>query len=181
MSVVKKLQLKTPKSPFKKQIKKNEGRADEPRTLVPDGFYEAVAVDCFTQPMFGGEKAFLKLSLIELVDKPSEVKSVFMACVVHDKFKPRSKMYKLWCMVHERLPRKGQKISIKDLLGHVYKIKTRTVKRNEHQKDHIPIMWYSMAEIEEVLVRNHKPLTTNQKPLTNNQLSPNKGFPPKGV
>ncbi len=179
MNTAEKIQVLEIVSTPQNTSKEQGGRAKAARILVPDGLYDAVAVDCKILRMFGGKKAFLELNLLELVDKPSDVRSIFLAVPILEKYGFRSKLYKLWCVVHERLPRRGERISPHDLVGHVYKIRTRTVTRDEHQKEYLPFMRYSVAEIEEVAVRNYKPRTYNQKPITNNQFPPTGGLPHK--
>jgi|JI10StandDraft_1071094.scaffolds.fasta_scaffold55819_7 hypothetical protein len=163
----------------KKRELTGAGYAEAPRILVREGKYQAVATKCVIHKMFNSKKAFLSLNLIEPVDKQSDVRTLCAVFQIHDPYTPRSKLYKIWSKLMLRVPRRREIISPSDLVGHIFEITVRTVTHDERQKKVPDYMQYSVAEIEDVAVRNHTPSTYNQKPITNNQFPPMGGLPSK--
>ncbi|MCB0272646.1 MAG: hypothetical protein KDD46_06510 [Bdellovibrionales bacterium] len=136
---------------------RNVGKAKQSRLHVPDGEYLAMATDCKVLKMFAGMKAFIEFNIEGYDESPNEFNSVYLAIQMHEKYGPRSKLYKLWTLAHGRVPNKGEKISPKDLVGHIYQITTRTVTHDEHQKEHHDLMKYSVVDsIIALAVRNNR-------------------------
>ncbi|MEZ4819970.1 MAG: hypothetical protein R3A45_08765 [Bdellovibrionota bacterium] len=155
-------------NPKEKNNEKFTGKASQPRILVPDGKYTAMAIKCKVFKMFGGLKALIEFKLEGYDENPSEYNSIYLVIQMHKVYGYRSKMYRLWSLIHQRIPQKGEKISPHDFVGHIYEITTRTVTNDERQKDHLSFMRYSVVDsILSVLVWNHiNKNTPNVKPVT---------------
>lgn len=114
-------------------------------------------------------------------------KRIWVVFNQYEKFGARSKFYRAWTLVKKRPPRKNERMTPKDLVGHIVLIRTRTVTKDEHGNERPDFDQYSTAEIIGYVqpAQNHFPKTFNQKLVTGNQKPETKNqlpsFPRKEV
>jgi len=145
-------------------------RAKAPRTLLPDGVYEAQAMRIRKVPFFSDLRIYLELRLVNHEGRSGE--TVWAVFKHYDQPGPRSKFYKAWSISAGRQPRKGELLSADDLLGHIFKIRCRTVDRDEDGDPYPDALKYSVAKIIGLSVRNYRRQTRSPHliPCTDYQL-----------
>ena len=98
--------------------------ADEPRSRIEPGQYEAICFDVKKCPSFGGD---VKLVLrFRIQGGPHDGEEVAMFCNYYPgKSKPAHKLYQQWSLAHGRVPRKGERIAMKHFVHRLYLVEVR--------------------------------------------------------
>ena len=120
--------------------------ADNPRPLIPEGFYEAACIKCDTAYFCRSPKLFLHFEIIES-DLHSGVKLFMPFSMPPDgKLTPGRKYYKAWIRVKGcKQPSRNATMSPKMFLNKLYKIKVKTVKTMDKAGE-LPGLKYSLVE-----------------------------------
>ncbi len=126
--------------------------AKESRTLIPDGVYEVQLVDIFKRPFMNTKKIYGKCIIISGPYMGEHISIVFQT---HETYGPRSKLHKVFSHFLGRKLRKGERINERRMLNSVFKIRTRTVAKDEDGDLYPDFQRYSVVDkVLELLVRD---------------------------